>query len=199
LEDDDIITNYTDDKLIKVIEDIKYEAEQTKEYKRKFNLYRKFLKVKKVEELDQEELMELDMMNYEPPPKPNYPNGCVNHIIFDDLIGTPAFKATGRSALTNLVLKNRHHQCCIYICTQNLKAIPKSIRNNTSLFILYRFANKRLVLDDIYEEVSGILTPEQFTKIYDYATEKDHDALVLDFTGDKKNRLRKNFDERILL
>jgi hypothetical protein len=115
------------------------------------------------------------------------------------LIGSAAFKSTGKSALTNLVLKNRHHQCCIYICTQNLKAIPKSIRTNTSLFILYRFANKKIVLSDLYEEVSGLLTPEQFEKVYDYATSKDHDALILDLTGgDKKNKIRKNFDERIL-
>ena len=199
LDENDIITSYSDDKLVNVIENIKYEADQTKEYKKKMALFKKFMKVKKVEDLSQEELMELDMMGYEPPPKPTFPNGCVVHMVFDDLIGSAAFKSTGKSALTNLVLKNRHHQCCIYICTQNLKAIPKSIRTNTSLFILYRFANKKIVLSDLYEEVSGLLTPEQFEKVYDYATSKDHDALILDLTGgDKKNKIRKNFDERIL-
>jgi hypothetical protein len=198
LSEEDVITNYSDEKLTKIIDDIKKEADDTKEYKRKIKLYKKFCKCKKVEELDQEELMELDMMNYEPPEKPTYPNGCVNHLIFDDLIGSSAFKSVGKSALTNLVLKNRHLQCCIYIATQNLKAIPKSIRTNTSLFCLYKFANQKIVLEDLYEEVSGILTPQKFKEVYEFATEGDHNALVMDFTGDKENRLRKNFNERII-
>lgn len=200
LEDEDIITEYSDSKLVKVIEDIKQQADETKEYKKKMKLYKKFMKVKKVEELDQDELMELDMMNYEPPQAPTYPNGCINHLIFDDLVGTDAFKAVGKSALTNLVLKNRHLGCCIYIATQNLKAIPKSIRANTSLFVLYRFANKNIVLQDLYQEVSGMLTPTQFEEVYDLATEGNHSAFVMDFTGgEKENRLRKNFDQRILI
>ena len=200
LDDGDVITEYSDSKLVSIIEDIKREVKETKEYKRKSDLYKKFCKIKKIEELDQEELMELDLMNFEPPEKPTYPNGCVNHLIFDDLIGSDAFKATGKSALTNLVLKNRHHSCCIYIATQNLKAIPKSIRNNTSLFVLYRFANKKVVLEDLYQEVSGMFNPQQFEEVYDFATKGDHDAFVMDFTGgEKENRIRRNFNERILV
>lgn len=200
LSEEDIVTNYTDSKLTDVIDDIKREADETKEYKRKVKLYKKFLKTKKVEDLDQEELMELDMMNFEPPEKPLYPNGCVNHLIFDDLIGSDAFKAVGKSALTNLVLKNRHLSCCIYIATQNLKAIPKSIRTNTSLYVLYRFANQKIVLEDLYEEVSGILKPTQFQQVYEFATEGKNNALVMDFTGgEPENRLRKNFNVRIMI
>jgi len=97
-------------------------------------------------------------------------------------------------------LKNRHLGCNILIATQSLKSIPKSIRNNTSLFILYRFANKKIVLDNVYEEVSGRLTPEQFEQMYEFATEKDHDALIMDFTGVPKELMfRKNFDEALKL
>lgn len=201
LEQEDIITNYNDDKLIEVIEDIKKEADETKDYQRRLALYHKFVKLAHKKDIAKhftpEEWSELEMMDFDEPLKPTYPNGCVNFLIFDDLIGSSAFKATGKSALTNLVLKNRHLGCNILIATQNLKAIPKSIRTNTSLFILYRFANKKIVLDDLYEEVSGRLKPEEFEKIYDYATEGDHDALTMDFTGDKDNTFRKNFDERI--
>lgn len=199
LDEQDIITEYSDDKLVKVIADIKHEAEETKEYKRKLKLYKKFCTIKKVDDLNQDELMELDMMNFEPPEKPTYPNGCVNHLVFDDLVGTDAFKSVGKSALTNLVLKNRHLGCCIYIATQNIKGIPKSIRANTSLYVLYRFANKKIILEDLYQEVSGLLTPDKFEEVYDFATEGNHNALIMDFTGgDKSNRLRQNFDKRIL-
>lgn len=197
LDEDDIITDYSDDRLVSVIEDIKQEQEETKEYQRKMKLYKKFLKVKKIDDLDQDELFELERMNFEEPLSPMYPNGCVNHLVFDDLVGTDAFKSVGKSALTNLVLKNRHLQCCIYICTQNIKGIPKAIRANTSLFVLFRFANKKLILEDIYQEVSGLLTHDQFEKVYDFATEGENNALVLDFTG-TANKIRKNFDQKII-
>jgi hypothetical protein len=204
LNESDIMTNYSDDKLVEVIEDIKRENDETKEYQKSLELYHKFVKHSKKtpEQLSKiftpEELAELDTMNYEEPMKPAYPNGCVNFLIFDDLIGSSAFKSVGRSALTNLVLKNRHLGCNILIATQSLKSIPKSIRNNTSLFILYRFANKKIVLDDLYEEVSGKLKPKEFEEIYDFATEGDHDALVMDFTGSSKElTFRKNFDTSI--
>ena len=48
------------------------------------------------------------MNDFEPPKKPRFPNDVVNFLILDDLVGSSAFKTVGRSALTNLVLKNRH-------------------------------------------------------------------------------------------
>lgn len=206
LDEKDIITNYSDDKLVEVIDDIKHENNETKEYQRKLALYNKFMKhcKKKPEKLalifTPEELMELELMDYETPMKPLYPNNCTIFMVFDDLIGSSAFKSTGKSALTNLVLKNRHLGVNILIATQSLKSIPKSIRLNTSLFVLYRFANKSIILDDVYPEVSGKLTPEQFEQLYDYATQDDHDALIIDMTGSPKELMfRKNFSESLKL
>lgn len=206
LNDKDIITNYSDDKLVQVIEDIKHENDETKEYQRKLALYCKFVKhsKKKPENLAKiftpEELLELEILNYDPPSKPLYPNGCVVFMVLDDLIGSSAFKSTGKSALTNLVLKNRHVGCNILIATQSMRGIPKNIRLNVSLFILYRFANKKVVLDDVYQEVSGKLTPKQFEALYDYATQDDHDALIIDMTGSSKELMfRRNFDQALKL
>jgi hypothetical protein len=133
LDDKDIITNYSDDKLVQVIADIKRENDETKEYQRKLSLYHKFIKhsKKKPENLAKiftpEELMELELMDYDKPKEPTYPNGCVVFMVLDDLIGSSAFKSTGKSALTNLVLKNRHLGCNVLIATQSLKSIPKPI------------------------------------------------------------------------
>lgn len=204
LDEKDIITNYSDDKLVEVIEDIKHENDETKEYHQKLALYHKFVKHsrKKPEKLAQiftpEELMELELMDYEKPKEPTYPNGCTVFMVLDDLIGSSAFKSTGKSALTNLILKNRHLGVNVLIATQSMRGIPKTIRLNVSLFILYRFANKKIVLDDVYQEVSGKLTPDQFEALYDYATNDDHDALVIDMTGtDKQLMFRKNFAEAL--
>ena len=79
------------------------------------------------------------------------------------------------------------------ICSQNLKAIPKSTLTNTSLFVLFKFASTKKLLD-LYDEVSSTLPLEKFEKLYLHATQNDHDSLVIDFTTDKINKLKKNFD-----
>ena len=194
LDPEDIITSYSDDKLLAVVENVKHEREETLEYHRKLKLYKKFLKARSMDELDYEDLMELEKMNYDAPQEPKYPNGCVTYFILDDLIGSSAFKSVGKSALTNLVLKNRHLGINIMIATQNLKAIPKSIRTNTSLFVIFRYANKRVITEDLYDEVSNTLKVEEFEDIFDHATREDHDCLVIDFSQNKESRFKKNFD-----
>ena len=194
LSHDDIIHNYSDSKLLNAVEDVKREKEETIEYQRKLKLYKKFLKMKRLEELSAEELMHLELTNYEPPQQPKYPNGVVTFFILDDLVGSTAFKSVGKSALTNLVLKNRHLGINIMIATQNLKAIPKSIRTNTSLFVIFKFASKKVITEDLYEEVSNCLTLQKFEDLLDYATKDEHDCLVIDFTQPKEMRFKMNFN-----
>ena len=199
LDEKDVHTSYTDSKLLQVIDDIKHERSETVEYQRKLKIFRKFLKCKpsQLASLTHEEVTELERMDYDEPPKPTYPDSCVVFMVLDDLIGSAAFKSVGRSALTELVLKNRHLGVNILIATQNLKAIPKSIRTNTSLFVVYRFASKKVISEDLYEEVSNSMTLPQFEALIEYATEGDHNSLVIDFSAEKDARFKKNFD-RIL-
>jgi hypothetical protein len=100
LHDDDSYNNYSDSMLIEIIENIQYEKEQTIKYQEQIKLYKKFLKVKDVDDLTHQELIELEMMGFEPPIECRYPNGVVNFLILDDLIGSDAFKSTVKSALT---------------------------------------------------------------------------------------------------
>lgn len=193
LSEDDIVSNYSDERLLEKIQDVEQERKETEKYQRLLKAYRKFLKTKSVDALDHDDLLELAKNDFEPPEPPKYPNGCCIFMVFDDLVGTDAFKSTGRSALTNLVLKNRHLRINIFIATQNLKAIPKSIRTNTSLFVIFKFASKKIILEDLYQEVSNTLTLEQFEELYEYATQEEHDCLVMDFTASKEERFKKNF------
>lgn len=193
----DSITEYSDIKLEEIVDQVKVEREETLQYKRKLKLYNKFRKCKHIDELDHDELMELELMDFEPPIPPKYPNGCVNFFVFDDLIGSNAFKSTGKSFLTNLVLRNRHLGINILIATQSLKAIPKSIRTNTSVFAIFRYASKKIIIEDLYEEVSNLLTLEQFEELYEYCTQDQHDCLVVDFTLPKDERFKKNFEWKL--
>jgi hypothetical protein len=195
LDDDDNYNNYSDELLIDIIENIKYEKQETIKYNEHLRIYKKFVKAKHINELSNYEIIELELMGYEPPAECKYPNGVVNFLILDDLIGSSAFKATGKSALTNMILKNRHLGINVMICTQNLKAIPKSIRTNTSLFIIFKFASKKIVVDDLYEEVSNLMTIENFEKIYEYATKDPHDFLCIDFTQHKSQQIKMGFNK----
>jgi hypothetical protein len=197
LDTDDIHTNYSDDKLVSVIENVKREREETLKYQYWVKVYTKFTKIKHIKELDPEYLLFLHTKNFEPPTEadtPNYPNGVINHLVFDDLVGTDAFKSIGKSALTNLILKNRHLSCNIYVLSQNLKAIPKSVRTNTSVFALFRFNNKKIV-EDLYQEVSNLMTLSQFEEIYNQATSELHNFLLLDFTAKLENRVKQNYNK----
>jgi hypothetical protein len=72
--------------------------------------------------------------------------------------------------------------------------IPKTIRLNANLIVMFKFANKQSILDDIYPVISSYITEEQFKELYDYATAEPHNVLVIDHT--KGNiQFKKNFDK----
>jgi hypothetical protein len=60
------------------------------------------------------------------------------------------------------------------------RSIPPVIRTNTDTWVLFKFASKERILDQIYNEISLLLTIEQFEALYDYATkDSKHDALII--------------------
>ncbi len=55
---------------------------------------------------------------------------------------------------------------------------------------LFEFASKERILDQMYNEISSLLTIENFEALYDYATKDSlHDALIID----NHNRVNKDF------
>lgn len=198
LAEEDVHTKYSDGKLLEIVEDVKQQRHETAEYQRLSKLYKKFLRSRHPEEdLSPEEIRDLEAMGFVEPKKPRYPHGCVTFLILDDLVGSSAFKSQGRSALTELVLKNRHLGVCIIIATQSLRSIPKAIRTNANLYLIWRFASKKIIMDDLYTEVSSHLTLPQFESLIDFATREEHSCLVIDFSMPKAQRYKKNFEEII--
>jgi len=165
LHPSDIHASYSDELLLNIMDDIAEEKIKTAEYQKEMALWNKCFKMKYLQELDVEELMQLEIMHYKLPEEPRFPKGCVNFLILDDFVGSSLYKSTGKSAFTNLVLRNRHLSINILMMTQNLKSIPKAIRTNTSLFVIFKFASKKVITDDLYEEVSNSITLQNFEKI----------------------------------
>jgi hypothetical protein len=50
----------------------------------------------------------------------------------------------------------------IIISTQSMMMIPKTIRLNANLIALFKFANKNIILDDIYPTMSAFITEQEF-------------------------------------
>ena len=60
--------------------------------------------------------------------------------------------------------------------------------------MLFKFANRDVVLETLYEEVSNLVTQKQFARLYDFATADDHDFLVIDQSQPKSDRIRKTYN-----
>jgi hypothetical protein len=70
---------------------------------------------------------------------------------------------------------------------------------NCNVFMLGRFASKKVILEDLYEEISNVITIEQFEELYDFATkDKPYDSLIIDCSGEEK-RFYKNYETELII
>lgn len=200
LDPDDIINEYTDEKLEEIIEQIKSEREAVKEYKKYVEAYKKWdhMSAEQLERCtDYEMLSLLYLHNFEDYKKMEKPEQNIYFLVLDDCItNKSAFSSKKSSALTKAILNSRHIGICLYIATQHIKMVSKAVRGNVDIWMLFKTKNMKLLMDDIYPELSALVSPEEFLSLYHYATSaSDNDALVYDGKEpDKKDRFKLNFD-----
>ena len=197
LDENDIILDYSDDKLLDKLHEIEEEKQFIEDYKEYVTVWKKYMKIDEdMSLLHHDELLILSKFDFTDPEnmkKPEYKHPIINFLIFDDLVGDAhAFKKS-HSALNNLCIKHRHLQCNLIFTTQYIKAIPPVIRRNLDIFIIFKFANVKSVTEQIYPEISGIIKEEEFELLFDYATENKHNALIIDQTL-KQNIFKLNWD-----
>ncbi len=116
-------------------------------------------------------------------------------MILDDLIGdNKAFKQ--QSLINNITIKHRHLGVNLVFTSQNPKSIPNIIRNIIDVYVLCKFANVKMVIEKIYEEVSNVLTESQFEEMYKHTTYEPYNALVIDNHPkvDRDKRFKNNFN-----
>jgi len=201
LDEDDIHNDYSEAKLQEVLDELQADREETDERLRYIDAYNKFSKMSKKEFekwRDVESILMLEQYDFANPrelPPIKYPNGCITNIILDDCLSNKeAFSSKKVSVLNKLVLNGRHYKANAIIASQNLKAINKSIRINTQVWMLFRTKSMKVLMDDIYPEVSNILTEDEFLQIYEKATQNENDFLCIDEKDKKENRFKRNFD-----
>ena len=115
-------------------------------------------------------------------------------VILDDLGGTPAFR-NGNNFLNSIVCKSRHYLTNFFICVQHPYQCPRALRSQCSHTIIFQTKDKKL-LEELARENCSHLTPDEFIKLFQYATTGQHDFMLCDF---KNNEVRKNFDEILSL
>lgn len=202
LDKNDIYLEYTDDILQGIIDDIKNKTDEYDEYLNYKKIYVNFINGKS-NKLTDEDLLLLDKYDFKDPNEifgdNIYP--YVNFIIFDDLVGTGSFSSKSKSLINNLTIKHRHLKTNLIFTTQGFKQIPPIIRNNIDIYVIFKSASHKEVLDKIYTDISGYLSYENFKELYEYATQDNHDSLVLiNNSMDKSGiQLRKNWDKKLII
>ena len=197
LDENDIILDYSDDKLLDKLQEIEQEKEDIQTYKEYLTAWKKYMKIDEdMSLLSHEELLILSKYDFRDPkdiPHPPYKYPRINFLVFDDLVGDAnAFKKS-HSAINNLCIKHRHLQCNLLFTTQYIKAIPPVLRRNLDIFVIFKFANVQSVVEQIYPEISGIIKEEEFETLFEYATKERHNALIIDQTS-KQNVFKLNWD-----
>ena len=206
LDEKDIHDKFSDELLQSIVEGIKIDKEETDAYNKYIDAYKKAMKVSKVKINDffdkNPEIYDiLKVYDFEDPdeiPKPKNLVAPVNIIILDDLMATGAFTNKKLSSLTNNLIKNRHNGISFAILAQSVKSIPKNIRLNCNVFFVGKFASKKVVLEDLYEEVSNVLTIEQFEELYDTATNEQYGSLIIDCSH-KEKRFMRGLDTQLII
>lgn len=185
LDPKDIHTNYSDNLLISILEEIQQIRDEAEKYQKVKRVWKKFMKVRNETQMTAQELIILTQIDFDINnlPVPEYPIPPVVQLVLDDLCGSDAFKSVGRSALSHLSVRNRHLGINLYVLSQTMKGVPKTIRQQCRLVFLYR-TNSKKIIEDLYELVSAEFTIEQFTTIYDHVTQdKKYCFLTIDNTG----------------
>ena len=203
LDEEDIILNYSDDKLLEKLDEIEKEKKDIEDYNLYLIVWKKFLKIdENINLLTPDELLILSKYDFRSPEeidKPKYKYPRINFLVFDDLVGDPQAFKRGHSAINNLCIKHRHLQCNLIFSTQYIKAIPPVLRRNLDIFVLFKFANAKSVVDQIYPEISGFITEEDFILLFEYATKDPHDSLIIDNTQILQNKFKKNWDISLVI
>jgi len=206
LDEKDIHDKFSDELLQSIVEGIKTDKEETDAYNKYIEAYKKAMNVSKTKMIDffdknpdiYDILKVYDFEDPEEIPKPKNLVAPVNIIILDDLMATGAFTNKKLSSLTNNLIKNRHNGISFAILAQSVKSIPKNIRLNCNVFFVGKFASKKVVLEDLYEEVSNVLTIEQFEELYDTATNEQYGSLIIDCSH-KEKRFMRGLDTQLII
>ena len=116
-------------------------------------------------------------------------------LIYDDTVSAKKF--WNSQSVLKMLLNSRHYKISIIITSQSYKLIPKNLRLNMSLLILFFTANMK-ELQSIYEENSSSIGWKKFEEIFVDTTEKKaYNFLTINYQSKPQARLQSGFENVI--
>jgi hypothetical protein len=112
-------------------------------------------------------------------------------LVFDDSIGD---KIWNKSPMIKMILNSRHLNISAFIVSQSYFCLPKTIRNNNSMLILFESSNRK-ELDSIYNENSCGLSFKEFYGLYRESTDEQFGFMCINYQSPKQYRLQNKFKE----
>lgn len=195
-----VYTEVNHDTVSDIIQEIKSDINEYKKYKEYIALWKRFIKAKSPEDwLDRADPADIALLqehDFQPPETPWRYGMPQSLIIFDDLVGNRA--VYNNQELVKFLLVHRHWLSSAIFSVQVWKgAIPRGIRNNLSLLML--FTNKSVqIRKEIAEELASHITPEHFMILWDFACEEPKSFLCVNFDNEEY-MFKKNFNTVIRL
>ena len=193
-------TSYSDEIFRDVLDEIKDDIAEWKEYAEDAKIWRRYTRTKKVEDLSDTDMLALYMMDFQEPVKPFAKFPC-SLLVFDDLVGNKElYRSDSKGIFNSFVILHRHLCCSVIFLSQIFhNAVPRQIRTNISSWLLFANRNAKLK-KEVAEELCGSISPEAFLALWDEATRDEHSFFMIDTDAkDKRFRYRRNLNELLVL
>lgn len=188
---------YTDTIFKEVLEEIKSDIEEYKDWQKKHKIYNKFMKYG-YKRMTPEEMLEVEMMMLDgetiDEPVCQWTQMPTSLLIFDDLVSnTELYKNTARGIFYNFAILHRHLLSSLLFVVQTWSgAVPKQIRGNLSLAILFNL--KPEIKKQVADELCSDTSESKFIEMWETACVNPWDFFMINYDAPKQLRFRKNFD-----
>lgn len=106
-------------------------------------------------------------------------------LVFDDCICNKIFK---NAVFTGMIFNSRHFKISCIITSQTYHAVPKSIRLNCSICILF-FTSNTNEIKSIYAENGSSYKPKEFVEIFNDVTGQEFKFLMINYHNKKNKRI----------
>jgi len=115
-------------------------------------------------------------------------------IVYDDCASERHF--WNSQAVQKLMFNSRHYKVSIIITTQNYKSIPKPLRLNMSMMVIYYTANLA-ELSSIYDENNSNLTFKEFHLMFKKVCSVPYNFLTINYSNTEEYRFQECFEKFI--
>lgn len=193
VEPENVHVEPNDNTVLEIVDTIKNKVDEYKEWEKYVKAWNRFVKARSLSEVPPLDLILLYKNNFTEPDMTEYPHGMPSSLMFLDDVAASDLLKQGKSPLNSFFIRHRHNNCSVWVSTQYLKSLPRIMRNNVCVFCLFSTKDGK-ILKEIYQEISGIVSEEDFMKYYEFATREKHDFLCIDIVS-TKNRFRRNFKD----